>query len=137
MGVAKAAPYFATGGRDKNLLERILAKAEKRGMEQAFLVNVFDIFMEEKEMNDNEFEVRVKEALERQLPKGTVIETSKVLKNNGAEYQGMVVKYQGSNICPVIYLENYFAMYEEGIPFDEIVDEIWQVCKQNDSYIVE
>lgn len=131
IGVAKAAPYFCGEGGGGNSLESILAVCETAGLGQVFLAYVYHIFMEEKKMNYVEFQEQIMVALSEQLPEGTTVTTKTVLKNNDVERAGLIIVWKDSNLSPVLYLDYYYAMYEDGRDFSEVVNEMREVCMQN------
>lgn len=48
---------------------------------------------------------------------------SEVMKSNGVVYHGLTFRGNDS-VQPVIYLDDFFAKYSDGIDFDEIVDTV-------------
>lgn len=117
------------GGSDS--LESVLAVCETAGLGQVFFACVYHIFMEEKKMNYVEFQEQIMVALSEQLPEGTTVTTKTVLKNNDVEREGLLIVWRDSNLSPVLYLDYYYAMYESGREFDEVVNEMREVCMQN------
>lgn len=131
IGVAEAAPYFCGEGGDSNSLESVLAVCETASLGQVFFAYVYHIFMEETKMNYVEFQEKITVALSEQLPEGTTVTTKTVLKNNDVERVGLLIAWKDSNLSPVLYLDYYYAMYEGGRDFDEVVNEMREVCMQN------
>lgn len=52
------------------------------------------------------------------------IRINPVKKNNDLELTGVVVAVKGENISPSIYIDRYYALYTEGMPFDDVMEEI-------------
>lgn len=50
-----------------------------------------------------------------------------VIKNNSVHLDGLTIRDPGSNICPNIYLNQYFEQYEDGRSFDDIMSELASV----------
>ncbi len=48
-------------------------------------------------------------------------------KNNGIMLTGLAIIKNGETVSPVIYLEDYFERYEEGIGMEMIVNEIYDM----------
>lgn len=112
-------------------MENILVVCETAGLGQVFFAYVYHIFMEETKMNYVEFQEKITVALSEQLPEGTTVTTKTVLKNNDVERVGLLIAWKDSNLSPVLYLDYYYAMYEGGRDFDEVVNEMRAVCMQN------
>lgn len=112
-------------------MENILVVCETAGLGQVFFAYVYHIFMEETKMNYVEFQEKITVALSEQLPEGTTVTTKTVLKNNDVERVGLLIAWKDSNLSPVLYLDYYYAMYEGGRDFDEVVNEMREVCMQN------
>lgn len=47
-----------------------------------------------------------------------------VTKNNGVVLYGLVIRDEGVNISPTVYMEYYFQELENGVPFDVVVGNI-------------
>ncbi|MDO5382035.1 MAG: DUF5688 family protein [Eubacteriales bacterium] len=43
-----------------------------------------------------------------------------IIKNNGLEYDGLVIMQKGSNISPTIYLNDYYKRYTKGEKLEEL-----------------
>lgn len=55
---------------------------------------------------------------------GVDVEIREVQKNNGVVFCGLIVKEEGCNIHPTIYLEQYLEAYEKGTDMAEILNHI-------------
>ncbi|MGN0437676.1 MAG: DUF5688 family protein [Lachnospiraceae bacterium] len=53
-----------------------------------------------------------------------MIEVHQVFKNNGIKLDGLTIRKSNENICPNIYLNSYFEMYQMGKPISVIMDDI-------------
>lgn len=53
------------------------------------------------------------------------VEVTKVTKNNGVVLTGIMVKEEGSNLAPTIYMDGAFADYMDGRPAREILRELY------------
>lgn len=86
--------------------------------------------IEEREnMSYEEFILKVEECLkERMISTGQVsIKTS--FKNNGQIRKGIAFAEEGADISPIIYLEEYFECFNQGSPFDMIINQICALYK--------
>ena len=50
------------------------------------------------------------------------VELKEIRKNNGVTLQGMMISSREGNVVPTIYLEDFFYAYQEGMPFEEIME---------------
>lgn len=60
------------------------------------------------------------------------VELKTVMKNNDLKLTGIIIRIEESNICPTIYLEQYFKAYEAGEEMDKILADIADVRVKND-----
>lgn len=65
-------------------------------------------------------ELRVKE----EAPEKVRVAVHTARKNNGAFRKGILLSEQNVNISPTIYLEEYYNQFRQGIPVEEIAEEI-------------
>lgn len=61
---------------------------------------------------------------------GTVIQEHTVVKNNGRSRRGIVFRSPGVNICPAIYLEEYYQKYREGVELEDLAGNIIRLYEQ-------
>lgn len=83
-------------------------------------------------MNIDEFGGLVKEYLLKQFAekKETVdIFKQEMIKNNGIKLIGIHISRENDPVCPAIYLNGYFEEFKEGRDMDDILLEIYQLCK--------
>ena len=69
------------------------------------------------------FTEEIKERLETLYPEYKVT-VKKVLKNNGVTLTGILIQEQGYNISPVLYLDEYYEMYQSGTDIEELSRDI-------------
>ncbi len=73
-------------------------------------------------MRYQEFIENVKEHIKQELQ--LQVHVYPVLKNNDTVYDGLVILDPLLNISPTIYLNPYFGRYLEGVPLEDIYDDI-------------
>lgn len=73
--------------------------------------------------NSKEFYEKVCNAVGKSCPDSTV-KLCEVLKNNGLVRHGLTVVREGDKMSPVIYLEAFEKLYNEGTSLGEIVDRL-------------
>lgn len=78
----------------------------------------------------NVFADVVKEAFQVKYPDANVL-VNEVQKNNNLVLTGLVVRDEGSNIAPTIYLEPYFRDYKGGVTMPEVLEAINDVYRAN------
>ncbi|MCM1058414.1 MAG: DUF5688 family protein [Firmicutes bacterium] len=81
-------------------------------------------------MEINEFAQKVRSAVEKELGGAYRAELKDVKKNNGVQMQGLLILPPDSNVVPTIYLETFYAAYEDGVPFREVLDRILEVFRE-------
>ncbi|SCY81159.1 hypothetical protein SAMN02910292_03033 [Lachnospiraceae bacterium XBB2008] len=79
----------------------------------------------------SDFADTVKETLETRFGSDRKITVNNVLKNNGVELTGIVIKTNGSSIAPTIYLESLYERYLEGVEYEELITEIIEVAEKH------
>lgn len=72
-------------------------------------------------MEIKEFAEEVRERLTGKIEEISEIEIKQVLKNNSVTLWALLFKDEKSNITPTIYLEPFYARYEEDTEMDDIV----------------
>ena len=91
--------------------------------------------MKEK-MNFEEFKTAVLEGIKEFLPERFVeaeINLQNVMKNNGVELTGIVIKLPTCNTAPTIYLEQFFSLYESGKELNDVLRELAELRIQKDT----
>lgn len=75
----------------------------------------------DRELSFEEFTETVRASIEKHTGDGAEIRT--VIKNNNRKVQGLIIKEKESNIFPVIYLEEYYSIYQKK-GMDEVLSSI-------------
>ncbi len=68
-------------------------------------------------MDFEEFKASVAEQIKDYLPEkyaDATVDLQDVTKNNDTVLTGLLIRTEDSNIAPNIYLENFFAQYQDG-----------------------
>lgn len=81
-------------------------------------------------MGIKRFAQKVRDAFEKKLGVAYRVEVKEVRKNNGVILHGLFILSGGGNVVPTIYLETFYAAYEDGIPFTEILDRIFEIYQE-------
>lgn len=71
-------------------------------------------------MNYNEFLRTLLQQLPPLFSDKTVLSTQTVPKNNGISREALIIREPHANLSPIIYLEDYYQLYQEGTSIDEI-----------------
>lgn len=82
-------------------------------------------------MEMSNFAQEVCTAVGKELGKDYEIKIQKVQKNNGICRTGILVLAKGGNVAPTIYLEEFLAAYESGIPINRIALQIMGAYQRN------
>lgn len=69
--------------------------------------------------------------IKNQIDEECLIERHRVLKNNSVALEGIMIRKEGGNLAPTIYLESYYSNYLSDIPLSDIAKSIIKVY--NDS----
>lgn len=77
-----------------------------------------------KYLDFKEFCMEVKKLLKDKFDKECKVELNQVMKNNAIQLEGVVILQKNETIAPNIYLNNYYVGYQNGISFQEIIQEI-------------
>ena len=75
----------------------------------------------------------VKERMTLALGEGYELVLRRVPKNNGLILDGLCITKENAHVAPAIYLNPCYQQYQEGRPLDEIVHEILDLYRQNDT----
>ena len=73
-----------------------------------------------------EFIEEVRKKVEVLCPNDRV-SVEKIVKNNSTEFYGIVIKKEGDNVSPTIYLEKYFEDFKYGRKVENIASEIVEI----------
>ena len=85
--------------------------------------------------NIKEFAVMVVNGIASWLPedyKDTEIRLDTVIKNNDLKLTGLIIKKNGSNIAPTIYLEPFYEKYLCGSSLSDVLKEIAELRVESD-----
>lgn len=80
-----------------------------------------------KKLEFNEFAGEIVGGIREYLPESYCdahITLNKVVKNNDLRLTGLAIRTAGSNICPTIYLEQFYKEYQTGKNIDDILSKI-------------
>ena len=86
-------------------------------------------------MNFDEFKQNVAENIKSYLPEqyqNAEVTIQEVTKSNDITLSGLMIRTEENNIAPNIYLENFFAQYEDGKDMSEILQDISNVRVHNE-----
>ena len=75
------------------------------------------------------FTEKMMELLKERLGEGYEIGVHEELKNNGIRKTGIGVKKEGAHFGSVLYLEDAYRKYREGMDAEEVLDELLDVYK--------
>ena len=78
-----------------------------------------------------EFVEYVRAAMATILGDDKIVTVKKILKNNGQEYEALLISDNNSNISPTIYLNSFYDEYENGKEGGEVVKEIYEFYENN------
>jgi hypothetical protein len=81
-------------------------------------------------MEMHTFAQKVRDALGKELGEAYSVELKEVKKNNGVILQGLMIQGREGNVVPTIYLETFYAAYEDGIPFSEVLRRIYEIYSE-------
>ena len=87
-------------------------------------------------LNYEEFKDTIASQIKDYLPveySDSEVSINSVLKNNSAKLDGLIIKKPESHICPNIYLNQYYADYEDGREIDDILSDIVHVRQMTDA----
>lgn len=85
-------------------------------------------------LNFEEFQEYAKNHVKENMSKefeNAEVELNTVQKNNGLELHALLVRSEGSNISPTIYLEGFFEKYSEGTDLKEVMSDIGRLSEQH------
>lgn len=84
----------------------------------------------------NEIKEKIMKEIKNYLPQEVNIasvESYETIKNNGKKLNGMVIRKEGCNIAPVIYLDSFISKIENGVSFELVMKELADLYIQNAS----
>ena len=86
-------------------------------------------------LNYDEFKDAIASQIKDYLPvdySDADVSITSVLKNNTTRLDGLTIKTPESNICPNIYLNQFFTDYENGRDFEDILSDIARIRQMHD-----
>ena len=75
-------------------------------------------------MEYSEFVEKIKRMSESVAGTEGTVQVTHVIKNNGCEYDGLVILRKGCKISPTIYLNGYYEQYCKGKSFESVFSGI-------------
>lgn len=81
-------------------------------------------------MGINSFVKKVQDGLIKKLGDSYRIEVKEVRKNNGVILHGLLILSGEGNVVPTIYLETFYAAYEDGVSLSGIVDRVLEIYQE-------
>lgn len=80
-------------------------------------------------MTYDQFAMAVEKTLKEAVNEETEVSVRSAEKNNGIRRTGILLKTDGVNAAPTIYLEEYYRKYREGSTLEHIADEILRLYR--------
>lgn len=75
----------------------------------------FDVFLE-----------TIKKKVELALGRGYTLHCSRVRKNNGVSYHGIIIRRGKEQVCPTVYLDRYYEAFCQGESMEKITEAVLQ-----------
>lgn len=75
-------------------------------------------------MDYTTFKSELTELLKNSLQEDAEITWEKIPKNNGIYLEGLVINEKDSHAAPVIYVQEYYKLYQKGVPLPQLVQKI-------------
>lgn len=82
-------------------------------------------------MNFDLFKESLIQILQESLGEEYTIFTDTVIKNNGVELTGMIIKEKDNNASPTIYIDELYKEYQRGVSLKKLADTVRQIYKEN------
>lgn len=82
-------------------------------------------------MSYSDFIGKIKKMAEALAGEEGRVQVTHVIKNNGCEYDGLIILKKGSSVAPTIYLNGYYEQYCNGKNFDNIFEGIKELYLYN------
>lgn len=83
-------------------------------------------------MDTKNFILEITDAVQRLLGSDYSVSTNDVVKNNGLVLTGLIIHRKGEDVCPTIYINQFFDSYKAGVPVNAIAGEIIGQYREND-----
>lgn len=81
-------------------------------------------------MEINEFAQKICREVAKELGEEYRVELKEVRKNNGVMLHGLLISSCEGNVIPAIYLETFYAAYEDGVTFGEVLRRILEIYRE-------
>ncbi|MGN1156711.1 MAG: DUF5688 family protein [Agathobacter sp.] len=88
-------------------------------------------------MNKEQFTKELVNNLTAILGDGYSVCTEHVTKNNGVEHVGIVIRRPNQNVCPNIYIENFYSQFLKGRSIESIAEEILSLYNSKKDYMTD
>ena len=75
-------------------------------------------------MNYEQFIDVMLDYVKSKVPDTDLVEVQEVKKNNGVKVVGIVIRREGCNIAPVVYLEEFYKRYLAGAPVEWLSEQL-------------
>lgn len=72
----------------------------------------------------------VERGVKKEVEKSVSVQSYTAAKNNGTVRRGIILHEEGTNISPIIYLEEFFGQFQEGKTIKYIITEILRVYRE-------
>ena len=82
-------------------------------------------------MKYEEFICQVQARLAEKLGDEVRAERRLIVKNNGVALEGITIMEEGKKISPVIYLKDYYVVYQKGVTLEEVTEDILKVYEKS------
>lgn len=82
-------------------------------------------------MNFDLFKESLIQILQESLGEEYTIFTDTVIKNNGVELTGIIIKEKDNNASPTIYIDELYKEYQRGVSLKKLADTVRQIYKEN------
>ena len=82
-------------------------------------------------MKYEEFIRQVQARLAEKLGDEVRAERRLIVKNNGVALEGITIMEEGKKISPVIYLKDYYVVYQKGVTLEEVTEDILKVYEKS------
>lgn len=74
---------------------------------------------------------KIKDKVEMYFGDKAEVKRQSVIKNNGLKKEGLLVRMEGSNCAPTIYLDDFYEAFINGSAFDNIVSDICTLMEKH------
>lgn len=82
-------------------------------------------------LNYEEFICRVQAEVKEKMGEKAQVERRRITKNNGVELEGITITEEGQRISPMIYLDEYYSIYERGVTIPQIGEDILRIYERS------